>query len=268
MKKKYGLFSPFREIILHRRILLSTTISEIQKKYAGSLLGILWAFLYPVLFLVVYATVYAVVFKVSYNELSTGEYIAIIFCGLIPFLGFSESIQAGVGSVTANAGLIKNTMFPIELVPVRTVFTAQMTHMSGTVILIIMIIFIGRTSPTVLMCIPIWVLQVMFEIGLVWILSSINVLVRDLQNIVSVVMIMLMMLSPIAYPMDSIPEMYGRFLKANPLFYFIVANQNVLMYGTNPPKEIWLPMILLGIGFFIVGYQFFIRMKRVFVDNV
>lgn len=268
MKKKHGLFSPFKEIIWHRRVLLSTTVGEIHKRYAGSLLGIIWAFLYPLLFLAVYATIYAVVFKVSYNELNTSEYIAVIFCGLIPFLGFSESIQSGVGSVTANAGLIKNTMFPIELVPVRTVFTAQLTHVSGMIILFVIIIFIGRLSPTALLCIPIWILQLMFEVGLAWILSSINVLVRDLQNIISVVMIMLMMLSPIAYPVDSIPSTYGRFLKMNPLFYFIVANQNVLMYGESPSVEIWGPMILLGIGFFVIGYQFFIRMKRVFVDNV
>ena len=268
MKKKKSLISPFIDIVKFRRILYSTTFSEIQKKYAGSLLGVIWAFLYPLLFLAVYATVYAAVFKVSYNELDTTEYIAVIFCGLIPFLGFSESISTGVGSVTANAGLIKNTMFPIELVPVRTVFTAQLTHISGMGILLVMIIFIGRMSVSALLCIPIWLLQVMFEIGLVWILSSINVLVRDLQNIVSVVMIMLMMLSPIAYPADSIPETYARFLKGNPLFYFIVANQDILMYGKVPDSQILIPMIILGIGFFIVGYQFFIRMKRVFVDNV
>ena len=77
-----------------------------------------------------------------------------------------------------------------------------------------------------------------------------------------------MMVSPIAYPIESIPEMFEKFLKINPLFYFIVANQSVLMYQKSPDFEIWLGMIVLGVGFFFVGYQFFIRMKRVFVDNV
>ena len=268
MRKKTNLISPWLDLLRYRRILFSTTVSEIRKKYVGSILGIVWAFLYPLLFLAVYGTVYAVVFKVSYNELNTAEYIAVIFCGLIPFLGFSESISTGVGSVTANAGLIKNTMFPIELVPVRTVLTAQMTHVSGMIVLLVMVIAMGRMSVPALCCVLIWILQVMFEIGLTWILSSINVLIRDLQNVVSVVMIMLMMLSPIAYPADSIPETYAKFLKGNPLFYFIVANQDVLMYGKLPEPQIWIPMVILGIGFFVIGYQFFIRMKTVFVDNV
>ena len=249
MSKIINLLKPLIDIIYHRRILINTTISEIKKRYAGSLLGGVWAFLYPLLFLAVYATIYSAVFKVSYNDLNTNEYIVIIFCGLIPFLGFSESITSGVVSVTANAGLIKNTMFPIELIPVRTVLTVQMTHLSGTVILLIMLISIGRISPFVLLCIPLWILQVMFEIGLVWILSSINVLVKDLQNVVSVIMIMLMMLSPIAYPVDSIPATYGKFLKANPLFYFIVANQNILMYGRWPEESIIFSVLLLGVGF-------------------
>ena len=108
----------------------------------------------------------------------------------------------------------------------------------------------------------------MFEIGLVWVLSSINVMVRDLQNVIALIIIMLMMLSPIADPGEAIPAMYSGFLKLNPLYYYIVANQKLLMYQTMPAKEIWIPMILMGLGFFVIGYQLFIRMKRVFVDNV
>ena len=93
-------------------------------------------------------------------------------------------------------------------------------------------------------------------------------MVRDLQNVIALIIIMLMMLSPIAYPVESIPAMYSGFLKLNPLYYYIVANQKLLMYQTMPAKEIWIPMILMGLGFFVIGYQFFIRMKRVFVDNV
>ncbi|WP_206460022.1 ABC transporter permease [Anaerovorax sp. IOR16] len=263
-----SFFQPCLTIFRNRKILKSTTVSEVKKRYAGSVLGILWAFLYPLLFLAVYAVVYTYIFKINYNNLSTSEYIAIIFCGLVPFLGFSESINVGVSSVTANASLIKNTMFPIELVPVRTVFSMQMTHFSGTVILLVGIIAIGRFSPYAFVAIIIWMLQVMFEIGLIWILSSLNVLFRDLQNIVSLSTIMLMMLSPIAYPVEAIPDMFKSFIKVNPLFYFITANQNVLMYQTNPSSSTWTTMILLSFGFFFLGYQFFIRMKKVFVDNV
>ena len=94
-----NIVEPFRLFYKNRRILKSTTISEVRKRYAGSLLGMLWAFLYPLMFLAVYAIIYSFVFKVSYNDLGTSEYIAVIFCGLIPFLGFSESINSGVMSV-------------------------------------------------------------------------------------------------------------------------------------------------------------------------
>lgn len=178
--------APFKILFRHKKILFSTTLSEIRKKYAGSALGIVWAFLYPLLFLGVYAMVYAFVLGVTYPNLTTAEYILVIFCGLIPFLGFSEAINTGTQSVTSNSGLIKNTMFPIDLIPVRTVFCAQLTHGAGIIILIIALLFMRKWTILTPLIIVIWLFQVMMEAGMVWILSSINVVMKDLQNVISI----------------------------------------------------------------------------------
>ncbi len=260
--------SPFKNIIAHRRILLSTTISEIRKKYAGSALGLAWAFLYPLLFLCVYATIYAFVLGVQYEGLTTSEYIFLIFCGLIPFLGFSEAINSGTVSVVANAGLIKNTMFPIELIPVRTVFCAQMTHGAGIIILLIALLITQRWNIFVPLIIVVWFLQILMEIGIVWILSSINVVMKDLQNIINVIVIMLMMISPIAYSVISIPANLRLLMPINPMFSFIVASQKILINGQLPSASECVGLIIWGPCVFLIGYLFFIKMKKVFVDNV
>ena len=82
------------------------------------------------------------IFKVRFALFDSNQYVALIFCGLIPFLGFSEALSAGVGSVTQNANLLKNTLFPIDLVPVKAVLVSQCTQVVGTGLLLITIILL------------------------------------------------------------------------------------------------------------------------------
>lgn len=103
---------------------------------------------------------------------------------------------------------------------------------------------------------------------MVWILSSINVVMKDLQNVISIIVIMLMMISPIAYPASAVPNNLRIFMVINPIYSFIIASQEVLLYGNIPDISIWIGMFVWGPCLFLLGYQFFIKMKRVFVDNV
>ena len=262
------LYRVSSEVLKKLRMVLRIAIMDVRKRYAGSILGLAWAFLYPLLFLGVYSIIYAVVFQVRFHNLGTAEYILVIFCGLIPFLGFSESVQTGLGSVTANSSLIKNTMFPIELVPIKTVFAAQVSQITGSFILLVALTVMGKLSVTTPLILIIWFLQLVFQIGLVWILSGLNVVIRDLQSVIGIIIIMIMMLSPIAYPVDAIPAELSFFIFINPLFKFITSYQSVLMFKTVPPLIDWVVMIGLAFGFFVVGYIFFMRMKKVFTDNV
>lgn len=260
--------NPLSEIFLHRRILFSTTYQEIKKKYAGSVLGMLWIILYPVLFLGVYSLVYALVLKVSYPGLTTLEYICVIFSGLLIYLGFSEAIVAGNSSVVANSGLIKNTMFPIELIPVRTVLCSQLTQGAGLFILVCTLLFMNKVTYTTPIIILVWGFEILMELGIVWFLSSLNVIIRDLGNIIGIVMMLLMMASPIAYPVSMIPKSLSGIMSVNPIYSFVVASQQLLVFGEFPAMNIILTIIGWGVIAPFLGYHFFIKMKGVFVDNV
>jgi len=260
------LLAPFSLIWKHRLLLQQTTWNDIRARYAGSALGLFWLILYPLIFLGVYALVYVYVFQVRFAEFNSLEYVALIFCGLIPFIGFSESLGAGVGSVTGNANLIKNTLFPIELVPVKATLTSQVTQAVGTVLLLLAIGGLGKLSFWALWLPAIWLCQVLFTLGLIWILSGLNVFVRDLQNMVSVIILVLMLVSPIAYTANMVPPALQPFLAINPLYYIITAYQNVLMLGQLPPLSMLAALIGFSLGSFWLGYWFFDRLKPVFVD--
>ena len=264
-----GFFTaPLHLFWRHRMLLFQTTRNEIRARYAGSVLGLAWLVLYPLLFLAGYALVYLYIFKVRFGLFDSNEYLVLIFCGLIPFLGFAEGLSLGVGSVTSNASLVKNTLFPIELIPVKAVMVTQCTQAVGTGLLLITLGLLGKISAWTLLFPVIWFAQVLFTIGLVWILSSLNVFLRDLQNVIAVLVLMLMMISPIAYTADMVPEALRPYLAINPLYYMIIAYQDVLMLGKFPREGIFWVLVLVAGMCFWTGHWVFGRMKRVFADNV
>ncbi len=261
---------PILALWKYRSLLRQTTLSDIRARFAGSVLGLAWLVAYPLLFLGTYAIVYLFIVPVRFPDLldSSIEYVVVIFCGLIPFLGFAEALSLGVVSVTMNASLIKNTLFPIELIPVKAVLTAQATQVVGVGILLVSVVALGRLTWWVMLLPAVWLLQIMFSIGLIWILSSLNVIMRDLQTVIGIVILILMIGSPIAWTVEMIPPSLRPLLGLNPLYYMILSYQDVLMMGRWPMHNIF--WILMGISMvsFFGGYWFFSRMKKVFVDNV
>jgi lipopolysaccharide transport system permease protein len=251
----------------NRSVLLSTTFSDIKARYVGTVFGLSWSVIYPLLFLALYAVIYTMVFRVRIGSSSTFDYTLMIFSGLIPFLGFSEALGTGVTSVVQNKNLVKNTLFPIELIPVKTVLTSSVTMLFGLCIILPVLWFRGEAFVTQLMIPVIIVLQLLFTIGLIWILSALNVFLRDLGQVMAIIILFLMLVSPIAYTIDMIPKHLMILMYPNPLFYLIMLYRGCIMQGHIPVN---LLLVFTGISFstFALGYYVFCRLKRVFIDYV
>ncbi|MCQ1529158.1 ABC transporter permease [Lutispora saccharofermentans] len=262
------MLEPFKLIWEYRKIIKSITINDIKAKYAGSFLGILWAFIYPILFLSVYFIVYVVIFKIRLNTMSTFDYVLLIFCGLIPWFGFSEAIGTGVNSVTSNSSLLKNTLFPVELIPVKVVFASMISQLIGMGLLMLVLIVKGYMGLAVLALPILLILQIVFSTGLVWILASLNVFFRDIGQIITVVLIMLMMVSPIAYTNEMISPQILPYMKANPLYYLITMLRDILMFNRLPGIYDFSIFLSVSVFVFYLGYFVFSRLKVVFADYV
>ncbi|MDY7010744.1 MAG: ABC transporter permease, partial [Planctomycetota bacterium] len=267
---RMGFFSdPVLMLWKYRSLLRQTTWSDISARFAGSVLGLLWLVAYPLVFLGTYALVFIVILKAKIpGQFEPTEYAVMIFCGLVPFIGFIEALNLGVVSVTSNANLIKNTLFPIELIPVKTVLSSQCTQVVGTVMLLIAVVAIDRLTWWALMLPAVWILQIMFSLGLIWILSSLNVIMRDLQAIMGVVTLLLMIGSPIYWTAEMVPEKMRPWMGLNPLYHMILSYRGILMMGRWPMYGVFWKLLILAFVTFFVGYWFFSRMKKVFVDNV
>lgn len=260
---------PFALLWKHRRMLFQTTRNELRARYAGSALGLAWLVVYPLLLLGAYASVFVFVLNREPVGLESPiQHVALIFAGLIPFLGFAESLGSGAASVASAPNLIKNTLFPIELVPVKSVLVSQAVQVVGTVILVLALPFLGKLSVWILLVPLIWVLQLMFTIGLIWIVSSASVYLRDIPQIITIVTLMLMMASPIASAARLIEGPLAAISLFNPLYYIIACQQDCMIFGQAPPAHAFFGLCVMGFGMFFLGHWFFDRMKLVLVDNV
>jgi len=134
--------------------------------------------------------------------------------------------------------------------------------------LIIASAFFRRITVFLLMLPFIWLLQILFTIGVIWIISSLNVFIRDLQQIMNVIVLFLMLVSPIAYTPEMVPEGMRPLLKINPLFYIITGVQDSIMIGRLTEPVLLIIFTIISLTFFILGYHLFMGLKRVFADNV
>lgn len=251
----------------HRHLLWRTALGDLRTRYAGSVLGVGWLVLYPLLLLGAYATVRAGI--AGPDGRTSADVILLVFCGLVPFLGFAEALAIGTSSVSGNSSLVKNTLFPIEMVPVKAVLVSQVSQVVGTAILLVALAAWGKLTAAALFLPLVWFLQLLATVGVIWVLASLNVFVRDLQQVVGLLTLVLMLVSPIGYASDSPSAAALRWLLLpNPVAHMIFCTQDCLVLGRAPQTTNLLFLAVFAVVAFAGGHWFFGRLKRVMTDNV
>jgi lipopolysaccharide transport system permease protein len=217
--------------------------------------------------LTIYAVVYVLVLRIRPPSLDEYSYVVLVFSGLVPILSFNEALVAATGSLVANRNLLLNTVFPAELIPVRATLAAQAASLCGLAITLLAAIALGRASwVTPVGVLVFWALLVMFAIGLGWILALLTLVLRDIQQSLGLVLMALLVLSPVAYTPDMVPESLRLVIYLNPLSYFVIGFQDVICYGKWPAAGVLLPASALAVSTFWLGFWFFRRAKFVFFD--
>src|ERR1700683_5207379 len=180
-----------------RKTLWAVTWMDFQQRYAGSILGMVWLPLYSALFLGMYSFVFLYISPGQLPGFSTYERVVFIFSGLVPYLIVAEVIGSSVVIVKANITIIKTTLFPAELLPVKQVMLSLLAGFMNLVILLIM------AAPTRFMTwhlvyLPVpMVTTVLMCLALSWLFATLGVMFPDLNQFINVVTLALLFLSPI-----------------------------------------------------------------------
>ena len=177
---------------------------DLQAKYRGSALGVLWAIANPVLLMAVYLLVFGVVWKARFS--SVDHYSLFLLTGLAAWTFFSTALQAASRSMLDNANLIRKTRFPRQLVPLSVVGAHLVSFAAMLVILLVLNgAVLSRVRAIELLALPLALLLLGLVCGLALALASLNVLFRDVEFIVSAALVPWFFLTPILYPLSEVP---------------------------------------------------------------
>jgi len=260
------LIKPFQTINEYRKILAAVTRVEFAKKYSGSALGKLWIVLHPSLLLSMYLFVYAAIFKIQFAGATTIDYVIYVFCGLIPYIGFMEAVTSGCVAIKQNIHLLKNVMFPIELIPVRYVLMSIVTQLISLGLLLILVVLNGSLTWQIIGLPLAVVLQTMLLIGLLWFLAPLGVTLPDTSYFVNLAVLFLMFISPIGFRPDMVPAVLRFTLYLNPIYYMTEVYRGTLIHGHRLAVSDLIVYALLSIVVFFAGSVFFTKFKTVLID--
>lgn len=248
------------------------TEREVQGRYRGSLLGVAWSFLTPLAMLAVYTFVFSQVFQARWGTLENQGSLGFainLFAGLIVFNLFAECVNRAPGLVLANPNYVKRVIFPLEVLGTVTVGSAGFHALTSlTVLLLFEIIAFQRVPVTFLLLPVVWLPLILGCIALTWILAALGVFLRDISQLVSVVVSMLMFLSPIFYPVSALPAVWQPILALNPLAQVIEQTRAVTVNGTLPDMGYVIGGSLLAAITCELAFRSFQRSKLAFADVI
>ena len=255
-----------RIIYRYRRLLGSITRVELAKRHAGSVLGLTWVVLQPGLLLSVYLFIYMVVFPTKIPNFSEFDFVLYVFCGLVPYLGFMEALTTGGLSIKQNIHLVKNVMLPIELIPVRAVLVGMASQFVSIAFVLVLVTGHRSLSWHVLWLPAVVLLQMMWLVGLTWVLASITVALPDITYFVNLFVFMLMFLSPIGYKPEMVPPGFAWVIYLNPIYYMTQMYRAAMMSGTPLTASVAVVYVVMCLATFGLGGAFFERFRGVLTD--
>jgi lipopolysaccharide transport system permease protein len=266
-----GLLAPFYTAWHHRSLILRLARREIDARYRGSVLGIVWAVLTPILMLAVYTFVFSVVFRARWGTTgeSNSEFALLLFSGLILFNVLGECLNRAPGLLLENVSYIKKVVFPLEILPVVALVGALFNAGIGFVILMVFHLFTAGLPPVTTLLLPMVLVPLcLTTLGLTCFFASVGVFLRDVRQVVGVGVTVLMFLSPIFYPISAIPEHIRPILHLNPMTAILEQSKELLFWGHVPSLSHWLLATLGSWGVAWLGHLWFMKTRRGFADVV
>lgn len=246
------------------------TEREVLGRYRGSVLGLAWSFLQPLAMLAVYTFVFSQVFKARWGTLQEAGPLGFainLFTGLIVFNVFAECMNRAPTLVLDNPNYVKKVIFPLETLGAVTVGSACFHAFTSLVVLALFQLLTLHGLPLTYLWLPlVWLPLVLASLALTWLLAAAGVFLRDIGQLVGVVVNMMMFLSPVFFPLSGLPTHLQYLIGLNPMAQAIEQTRLVLISG-HPPSGAYLT---LGSGMAFLGceacFRAFQKAKRAFAD--
>ncbi len=262
-----SLYYFLKLIFLQKHMILSMAKREVATQYVGSLLGFIWTFINPMVLIFVFWVVFSVGFKVK--PTNNVPFVVWLTAGMAAWFVFAEIVNGSAGSVVSNAHLIKKTLFQSQILPVIKIASCLVTHSVFLLVLIGLIVFQKMPFSFYYLQFLYYLFGVcVLALGLGWVVSALNVFIRDVGQIVAVITQVGFWATPIFWDINIMPPKVQMIFKLNPMFYIVQGYRESFIYfypfWRHPYQTLYFWVVAIIV--LVVGALIFKKLKPQFAD--
>ncbi|KAB0638876.1 sugar ABC transporter permease [Burkholderia stagnalis] len=272
MNRKFALRDPLaviRSLMSDRPLIVQFIRREVVGRYKGSFLGLFWSFITPLVMLAIYTFVFGFIFKSRWRPTSTdhAEFAIVMFVGVLVHGLMAECLNRAPTLVVGNPNYVKKVVFPLQALGWISVGTA-LFHMliASSILLVAVFLWQGHLPLTAVLAPVVLLPFLILTVGLVWILSSLGVFMRDLGQVMGIVTSLLMFLAPVFYPITSVPKTFQVAIMFNPLTFVIEQLRGVVIWGHGIDWAGWCIYSLIAYAVAWGGLIWFEKTRKGFAD--
>ena len=251
----------------HRRLIWELAKRDLRDRFAGQFFGVVWAVGHPLVLMALYVLVFVYIFPGRRGE-SSGprDFTISVLAGLIPWLTFQEVLANSATTITNNASLVKQVVFPIETLPVKAVLASTVSQLVATGFLVVYALGRGALEWSLLFWPILFGFQLLAMAGACYLLSAIGVFFRDLKDFTQIFCAANLFLQPILYVPDHLPHVFRAVFYANPFSYMVWCYQDAIFFGEIAHPWAWVVYPVGSVALFYLGVRAFRKMKVGFGD--
>lgn len=257
----------------HRRWLLKYFIQrQVTRSYRKSYLGFVWAILSPLIWVFFLSLIFSPVIGIKDRFVAgddTLNFGLFLYCGLLPFMAYSEALNKGLNSITGNSGLVQKVIFPLELLPFTNAVASVIDKVFGIGALLIVVFVLEHRLYWTAAILPLFMaLTLVFILGLTYLMAVVGTYLPDVAEILRPVIRGTFFITPILWPPERLPDSLSWIENYNPLAYLVNGYRALILEGTLPGGLATLYFTLFSVALLIIGFALFVRLKPGFADQL
>lgn len=223
-------------IIRYRYFIFSSIKTDLRIRFIRSKLGTLWMIIHPLAQVLIFATILSEVLSAKLPGIdSKFAYALYLMAGTLGWTLFAETLGKCLNLFIENGNLMKKMAFPRICLPLITAGTMLVNNVLLVLAIFVVFAALGHFPDKQVLWLPALILlNLLFALGAGLILGVLNVFMRDIGQVVPVVLQAMFWLTPVVYSLSILPERLQYWFKFNPMYPIIASYQNVLVFGKPP----------------------------------